>query len=148
MKSLPLIKLKITNERDKKNYKILEVPSNMTLYKFAEVIVKSFGFYFDHAFGFYTNIKDPYKSEEMYELFTDIEDVEHTPNAKGVKKFYFVSDLFEKNTQMLFLFDYGDSWHFILELLDDTEKVYSVPKNYYKIYESYGENPEQYPDVD
>lgn len=148
MKSLPLIKLKIINERDRKNYKLLEVPSNMTLYKFAEIIIKSFGFYFDHAFGFYNNIENPYKSKEMYELFTDMEDVEHTPNAKGVKKFYFVSDLFENNTQMLFLFDYGDCWHFILELLDDSEKVYSIPKNYYKIYESFGEDPQQYPDID
>ena len=145
---MQLIKLKITNDRDKKNFKILEVPTNMTLYKFAEILVKSFGFYFDHAFGFYNNIKDPNKSDEIYELFTDLDDVEHTPNAKGVKKFYFVSDLFEKNTKMLFLFDYGDCWHFILELLDDKESVYSVPKNYHKIFESHGENPEQYPDLD
>jgi len=143
---MQLIKLKVINERDKKNFKILEVPGNMTLYKFAEVIVKSFKFYFDHAFGFYSNIDNPYKSKDIYKLFTDMEDVEHTPNAKGVKKFYFVSDLFEKNTNVLFLFDYGDGWEFTLELLDDTEKVYGVPKNYYKIYESHGENPEQYPD--
>ncbi len=145
---MQLIKLKITNDQDKKNFKVIEVPGNMTLYKLAEIIVKSFGFYFDHCFGFYNNVENPNKSKEMYELFTDIEDVEHTPNAKGVKKFYFVCDLFKKDTQMLFLFDYGDSWHFILELLDDSEQVYSVPKNYYKIYTSHGKDPEQYPNVD
>jgi len=145
---MQLIRLKVINKRDKKNFKILEVPGNMTLYKVAEVIVKSFGFYFDHCFGFYDNFDNPNKSTEMFELFTDLEDVEHTPNAKGVKKHYFVSDLFEKNVRMLFLFDYGDGWHFILELLDDKERVYSVPKNYYKIFESHGVDPEQYPDID
>ncbi len=32
--------MRVSNKRDKTNYKILEVPGNMTLYKFAEVIVK------------------------------------------------------------------------------------------------------------
>ena len=49
---------------------------------------------------------------------------------------------------MLFLFDYGDNWNFILELLDKSERVYEVPKNYFKVYESHGEDPEQYPEVD
>lgn len=49
---------------------------------------------------------------------------------------------------MLFLFDYGDSWHFILECLDDSEKVLKIPRNYYKLYESHGEDPEQYPPLD
>lgn len=145
---MQLIKLKITNQRDKKNYKVLEVPANMTLYKFAETIVKAFGFYFDHCFGFYDNLENSHKSNEIYELFTDIDDIEHTPNAKGVKRFYFVSDLFKKNKKMLFLFDYGDSWHFILELVDDSETVFQIPKNYYKIYETYGDDPDQYPPLD
>ncbi|MBU0578614.1 hypothetical protein KKE34_02150 [Patescibacteria group bacterium] len=107
---MQLTKFKITNQRDKTNYKIMEVPSNMTLYKF--------------------------------------NDVEHTPNAKGVKRFYFVSDLFANNKKMLFLFDYGDSWYFTLELLDNSENVFKTPKNYYKIYEARGEDPEQYPPLD
>ena len=90
---------------DKKNYKIIEVPNSMTLYKFAEILVKSFGFYFDHAFGFYSDVDDLYESDEKYKLFTDMDEVEHTPNAKGVKKFWFVSDLFEKQKKFLFLFD-------------------------------------------
>ena len=145
---MKLIKLKVTNNDDKANYKIIEVPTNMILYKFAEVLVKRFGFYFDHAFGFYDNLENPFDSKEIYELFTDLEDVETTPNAKGVQKYYFVSDLFERNKKMLFLFDYGDNWEFILELLDDSQEVLSVPKSYYKLYESHGEDPDQYPEVD
>src|SRR4029077_4486478 len=121
--------------------------ANMTLYKFAEVIVKRFGFYFDHPFGFYDNLESPFNSKEIYELFTDLDDVEHTPGAKGVQKYYFVSDLFENRKKMLFLFDYGDTWEFIVEILDDSQQVLDVPKNYYKLYESHGEVPEQYPNL-
>lgn len=145
---MQLTKFKIINQKDKTNYKIMEVPSNMTLYKFAETIVKSFGFYFDHCFGFYDNLENPLKSKVIFELFTDLEDAEHTPNAKGVKRFYFVSDLFANNKKMLFLFDYGDSWYFTLELLDDSETIFKIPKNYYKIYEARGDDPEQYPPLD
>lgn len=145
---MQLTKIKVTNKRDKMNYKVLEVPGNMTLYKFAEVIVKRFGFYFDHPFGFYDNLEKPFNSKEIYELFTDLDDVEHTLGARGVQKYYFVSDLFENRKKMLFLFDYGDNWEFILEILDDSQQVLDVPKNYYKLYESHGEDPEQYPDID
>ena len=145
---MKLIKVKIVNKGDLKNYKILEVPENMTLYKFAEVIVKQFGFYFDHAFGFYDNLENPFDSKEVYELFTDMDDIEHTPNAKGVERYYFVSDLFNHNKKMLFYFDYGDSWKFILELLDSSQQVLKVPKNYYRLYESHGDDPEQYPEID
>jgi len=140
--------MKITNKRDKANYKILEVSENMTLYKLAEIIVKMFGFYFDHCFGFYDNLENPFDSKEIYELFTDMDEVEHTSGAKGVQKYYFVSDLFENNNKMLFLFDYGDGWEFILEMMDNSQKVLGVPKNYYKLYETHGEDPEQYPDLD
>ncbi|HUD44788.1 MAG TPA: hypothetical protein VMR41_04555 [Patescibacteria group bacterium] len=145
---MQLIKMKVTNKREKANYKVLEVSADITLYKFAEIIVKRFGFYFDHSFGFYDNLEDHFKSKEIYELFTDLDDVEHTPGAKGVRKYYFVSDLFKNRKKMLFLFDYGDTWEFILEVLDDSQRVQDVPKNYYKLYESHGEDPEQYPDIE
>lgn len=145
---MKLVQIKITNNRDKNNFKIIEVSEHMVLYKFAELIVKSFGFYFDHAFGFYNNLNNPYKSDIVFELFTDIDDVESTPNAMGVKKFYFISDLFEKNKTMLFLFDYGESWNFTLELMDKSKKVHKIPKSYYVIYESHGEDPDQYPPLD
>ncbi|OIO44798.1 MAG: hypothetical protein AUJ41_01675 [Candidatus Pacebacteria bacterium CG1_02_43_31] len=145
---MKLVQIKITNNRNRNNFKIIEVSEYMVLYKFAELIVKSFGFYFDHCFGFYDNLDNPNKSTKMFELFTDLEDVEHTPNAMGVKKFYFVSDLFEKNKTMLFLFDYGESWHFTLELMNKSKKVHKIPKNYYVIYESHGQDPEQYPPLD
>ena len=145
---MKLITLKISRKNDQDNYKIIEVQENTTLYRFAEIIVKSFGFYFDHAFGFYSNITNPYKSELIHELFTDMEDVETTPNAKGVQKYYFISDLFEKHERILFIFDYGDNWEFIIAPAGKKSDAYQVPKNYYKIIKSHGENPEQYPGFD
>ena len=121
---------------------------NMTLYKFAEILIKSFRFNFDHAFGFYSNVRNPFKSELIHELFADLEDVESAPEAKGVKKFYMVEDLFHNYKKILFLFDYGDNWEFILETTGETEEVYQVPRNYHKIIESHGEDPDQYPDYE
>lgn len=143
-----LRKIKVINLRNRKNYKIIEVPNNLTLYKFAEIIVNAFGFDFDHCFGFYDNLKDIYKSKVMYELFTDLPDVENTPGAHGVQKFFFVSDLFETQDNFLFLFDYGDNWEFELVTLEKLEKANKVPKNYYKIIESHGTDPIQYPEED
>ena len=138
----------MTNLDNPGNYKILDVASNLTLYRFARIIVKAFHFDFDHAFGFYNNIDDHYRSTKIFELFSDMPDVEHTPGAQGVKRFFMVSDLYKEDDTFLFLFDYGDGWRFKLEFLDDSEKVYHVPDSYYKIFESHGEDPEQYPNYD
>jgi hypothetical protein len=53
-------------------FRVLEIPGDFTLYSLAEAIVDSFGFYFDHPFGFYDNIKKWPNSNEGYELFADI----------------------------------------------------------------------------
>ncbi len=53
-------------------YRVIAVPERFTLYRLAEAIVDGFGFYFDHPFGFYDNIKQWSKSNEGYELFADI----------------------------------------------------------------------------
>src|SRR3954451_20297430 len=51
-------------------YRDIELPSSGSLEDLAAAIVNAFGF--DHAFGFYSNLKgDYYRSEERYELFAD-----------------------------------------------------------------------------
>ena len=52
--------------------RVLAIPEYFTLYSLAETIVDSFGFDFDHPFGFYDNIKRWSHSDEGYELFADI----------------------------------------------------------------------------
>ena len=45
-----ILRAKLKNE--KRTYRDIEVPENITLYRLAEGIVNSFDFCFDHLFGF------------------------------------------------------------------------------------------------
>ena len=128
---------------DKNVYRIVAAQGNLSLYLFAETIVKSFGFDLDHAFGFYNNIKSMYESTEAYELFADNDDGDSYSfeNAKGVSNIC-ISEVFIEKKKMLFIFDYGDHWEFIIECKKITE---SNPKiKYPKILEKEGRAPKQY----
>ncbi|NMB41376.1 MAG: hypothetical protein GX996_05515 [Firmicutes bacterium] len=119
-------------------YRTIAVPEDFTLYELGEAIIDSFGFDFDHAFGFYDNIKRWTNSVEAYELFADIHEggdfpgVQETPAADVFRK---------KGKRMLFLFDYGDEWRFIVRLkkVQEAEKE----KKYPSVLETYG-HLEQY----
>ncbi|MBL8639423.1 MAG: hypothetical protein JNK24_03610 [Alphaproteobacteria bacterium] len=101
----------------------IQIPLKYKLYEFAESIISSVGWYFDHAFGFVDDVEEPYSSKIRYELFHDMgmndgpletEDVV----VKGVKKTN-ISTAFPKvGDEMLFLFDYGDDHFFHVELVD------------------------------
>ena len=120
-------------------FRVLAVPQESTLYGLAETIVDSFGFAFDHAFAFYDNIKKWPNSREGYELFADIGE---ESKFKGVKRAR-VNKVFDKvNKTMLFLFDYGDEWHFIVELKGIELAKEGV--DYPFVVESVGGAPPQY----
>jgi hypothetical protein len=199
-------------------YRVLAVPADLSLYDLAFEINESFGFGFDHAFGFFDNLKNPWRSGEQYELFNDgeledegemvlaelAEDLEELSEEemtqvdalselppdeakkkliemslkdvpaedraaaqfflegmldevlddalsdedgaapKGVKSVA-VNQAFEKGKKLLYLFDYGDEWRFIVEC----KKIErSDGGKYPRVLESKGEAPEQYPDYD
>lgn len=139
---------------EKKSYHVVkskEMPTRavallgrQSLYKFAEAITYSFDFYFDHCFGFYSNVDSYYyhDSKVQYELFADLEDVEQT-KAGSVKKTK-VEKVWEKpGDKMTFLFDYGDGWRFLVELLaiDIADRKSSYPM----FSEEGGTAPAQYP---
>jgi len=120
-------------------YRILAVPEGSTLYNLAEVIVDSFDFDFDHCFGFYDNIKRWTESTEGYELFADIGEESKFKSVKRTK----INEVFDKiKKKMLFLFDYGDEWHFIVELkgIESPEEDAKYPL----VAKSVGEAPPQY----
>jgi hypothetical protein len=146
---LKIYRFKIVNRRDRNNWKILEVAGNMTLYNFAKRIVKVFNFDFDHCFCFTSNLKNPHQpADKLFELFADLDDVENTEGAFGVKG-YSIDDAFEKvGDKMLFLFDYGDGWLFDIKCIDNSEEVIRTSRNFWKLIETHGENPEQYPNWD
>lgn len=125
----------------------IEIPANTSLYKLAEAIVKAYNFNFDHCFGFFSNITGAryFDSEKKYELFTDLieegEDLEPT-GAGNVKKTK-VSEVWQNiGDKMMFLFDYGDNWHFVVELTGFSK---GKPKQKYPhILKKVGRAPRQY----
>lgn len=140
------------NQRIRKSKKApwreIAILGSQSLYDFAEAINDAFGFMFDHCFGFYSNLegRTMYDSKEIYELFADLEDVEYTPGAKGVKEVK-ISEVFrEIGKRMLFLFDYGDNWYFVVELKDI--QATSMDKMYPFLLKSFGKSPEQYPPLE
>ncbi len=124
-------------------FRVLAIPEGFTLYSLAEAIVDGFNFDLDHAFGFYDNIRRWSHSNEGYELFADIGEESKFKGVKGAR----LNKVFDKlGKKMLFLFDYGDEWHFIVEL-----KGIERPKEgekYPLIVESVGGVPLQYGEAD
>jgi hypothetical protein len=97
-------------------YRDIEIEPSKSLYKLAEAIVAAFGFDFDHAFGFYSGLKPAtmMRALPQYELFADMGDAR--PGVGGVKKTKIAQAFPEIGHTMMFLFDYGDDWHFRVSL--------------------------------
>lgn len=106
----------------------------------AEAIVEAYDFDLDHCFGFYDYI-DPHKQKEVYELFTDLPDVEHTLGAKGVEGVDITSVFDRDGKIMRFLFDYGDGWKFIVKRMSRERGRRIHPRVVFRD----GKSVEQYP---
>lgn len=127
----------------KKIYREIEISGDASLYKLAEVINEVFDFNFDHAFGFYDNLKDTYKSKTAYELFADMGEPVHK-SAKSVKKTKVAQAFAVDGQTFAYLFDYGDEWLFEVKRLGGDDRAAS--KSLWKCTKLAGEAPEQYPD--
>ena len=104
----------------------IELPSQKALVDLAKGIVAAFGFDFDHAFGFYSQLtgRNVLRSRPAYELFADMgEDTE----AKSVKRTRVAEAFPAVGHKMLFLFDYGDDWRFTVEVLGFGHKAAENP---------------------
>lgn len=120
---------------------VIAISGSINLYGLAEHIIDTVGFEFDHAFGFYDNRRDPFKSSEFYTLFADMDDVEDD-GEPGVNK-TFIEDVFKKGKRMLFLFDYGEDWKFQLTC---TEALPTDSKRKVRtVLSETGKAPVQYP---
>ncbi len=124
-------------------YRTLAVAAGDSLYDLAYTIVNSFDFDFDHCFGFYNNFKDSYRSTEGYELFADMDEQSQFP---GVKKTGIYNAYNEINKKLLFLYDFGDNWEFITQLIKIED--FKTGEKYPKVIDSAGDSPEQYPYYD
>jgi hypothetical protein len=121
--------------------RLIEVRDTATLYQLAEAVTQAFGFFFDHAFGYYDNLKHHFESNERFELFADMGDAD--PGVRGVKKTRATEAFAEPGKKMLFLFDYGDDWFFLIERI---ERAPTGKGRFPRVVESNGEAPEQYPE--
>jgi hypothetical protein len=97
-------------------YRVIAVPETFTLYELAMEILARFEFECDHAFGFYNNIVRYGQSNEGYELFSD-DEMGSDSDFPGVKETPVTTVFTTIGKKMLFLFDYGDEWHFIVKLI-------------------------------
>lgn len=127
----------------------IEIPQELSLYKFAEAIVSAYGFDFDHAFGFFRKVTDGWNlvESESYELFADMKDQDIELVDSGSVKNTKVCDVWKNpKDQMLFLFDYGDDWRWIITL--KTFGAIQTNLKYPRVISVKGDAPEQYPDYD
>src|SRR3954463_1877914 len=93
-------------------YREIEVESRRSLADLAKAIVAAFDFEFDHAFGFYSSARDLMRAKPKFELFADMGE---ETDAGSVKKTR-IKDAFPNvGHTMLFLFDYGHDWRFVVE---------------------------------
>jgi len=131
---------------DKKIAREIEVLENTNLYKLAGAIVDAYDFDFDHCFGFFSKITDGlcFDSERKYELLTDIPDVEQT-GAGSVEKTKIGEVWRAVGDKMLFLFDYGDDWRFVVELAGLGER--RLKTKYSRLLKRVGIAPPQYEEV-
>ncbi len=115
--------LRVALEHEASIFREIEIEASKSLYRLAEAIVKAFDFDFDHAFGFYSGLTPTKMMRTLpkYELFADMGEAD--PGVLGVKKTK-VADAFPSvGHTMLFLFDYGDDWHFRVKLRATGTKV-------------------------
>jgi len=133
--------------------RVIAIESKASLEDLALAINRSFDFDFDHAYGFYDDLKDPYGAEERYELFSDLErenpdETQDAPEEPAVDsghqgvKTVTVAEVFTEGRRLLYLFDYGDEWRFIVTFMRRQQETDLV--GYPKVLEGVGKAPEQY----
>lgn len=137
--------MRVTQDDETPVYRDIEIGGRKSLYALAEGIVKAFGFYFDHAFGFYSGLTERtlMEARPRYELFSDMGE---ESDAGSVKKTTVGEAFPDLGHAMTFLFDYGDEWLFRVEVVGFGKTVPGT--RYPRTIASVGEAPEQYPEWD
>jgi hypothetical protein len=121
----------------------VEIEGSDTLEDLASAILDAYKFSCDHCYGFYSKLKGRRSdSDEIYELFEDLEEGSGSENAKGVK-YIRIDNVFSSKKQMRFFFDYGAYWEFILTCNGIVEPETGV--QYPRTIGGKGDAPEQYP---
>src|SRR3954471_12975198 len=94
----------------------VEIASDKKLVDLAQAIVRAFDFQFDHAFGFYSALtgREVMRAQPKYEVCADMGDRTGSRRVKRPRG----SEAFPAGGRpMLFLFDYGDDWRFVVDVI-------------------------------
>src|SRR3954453_18731321 len=122
-----------------------QIVSDKRLVALAHALVRAFDFQFDHAFGFYSVLtgREVLRAQPKYEVFADM----GKRTDSGSVKRTCVAEAFPMvGHTILFLFDYGDDWRFVVEVIGRGEREPKV--RYPRVVKKVGRSPEQYPDWD
>jgi hypothetical protein len=118
----------------------VELAADQTLAELGEAIPVAFGFDDDHLWSFFLSGK-PWDRASEYARLTDPHDDGRKPGADGLP----VGDA-PAGKEFLFLFDYGDEWHFGVRRVRTGEVEPGA--RYPRVVASQGQAPPQYPDLD
>jgi len=124
---------------------IVQVPSKSLLADLADMILQAMEFDNDHAYGFFDNLKNVYRSKEQYTVFADDGEAEDE-SEKGVVETTVEAAFPKVGKKLMFLFDYGDEWHFLVTCTGVEAEVKTGKR--FRIVSVTGERPVQYPDPD
>ena len=144
-----IFKIKLLD--NKKIVREIEVLEDASLYKLAGAIINAYDFDFDHAFGFFSAITTDWpalaKSEKMYELLPIWKTKELSRLApKSVRKTKIGEVWKNIGDKMMMLFDYGDDWRFVVELIGFGKN--NTKTKYPRVLKSVGDSPDQYPEYE
>lgn len=125
-------------------YRVIAILGRSTLYTLAYTITRAFNFDFDHLFEFYSSVYS-HRPDEFYRYYLhtqpDIPKVEYTTDVKKAK----ISEVFDfVGKEMLFHYDFGDDWRFLVEFMG--KKPREEGKRYPAVIERVGKGPRQYED--
>jgi Plasmid pRiA4b ORF-3-like protein len=118
----------------------IELAADQTLAELGERIPPAFGFDDDHLWSFFLSGK-PWDRASEYARLPDPPSGRHKRGADGL----LVGDA-PSRKEFLFLFDYGDEWHFGVKLVRTGEVEPGA--RYPRVVASQGQAPPQYPDLD
>ena len=117
----------------------MAIRGNSDLDELANMITSAFDFDFDHLYDFSDTVKRNKKEEYG---------IAHEGNMTIGSSYthnIIVAQVFKEKKKMLFLFDYGDMWHFMIKCIEirNPKKGENIFPYAYNIK---GEAPEQYPE--
>ena len=150
---------KVKLKHDKRIWRKIEILGSQTLDDLHMAIQEAFDFDADHLYSFFMSGKawddsafEYYHPEadggplekRMRTMLTQIRGSQPQPRLPATSVRIESLNLKPKQ-KFLYLFDYGDEWHFEVELLKERHSEKAL---YPRIIDTRGEAPQQYPDIE